>query len=283
MTDFKAALSHWSTWLWGAAITLLGIVELLPDWFGQLLALTGGELPFISADTVRQVSLALGAAGLIAKGIRQTWVKEKIKSLWTWFLYLLAEKGGAVKKQAAAGACILALSVGGVNFLIDREGVRLEAYLDVAGIPTICVGHIGRVVIDGRDFGAVRLGMKLSMDQCKILLKQDTENVRAALSRCVKVRLGRNQSDALISLGFNIGNAGVCSSLVVARINSGDLNGAAAAFKNWSFVTIKGVKQPVLRKRRDAEAALFLRPDNDNMPWETTTGALKALVKAGAQ
>ena len=282
MTNFKAMWTQWSAWLWGVALALLAVVELLPDWFGQVMALTGGELPFLSADRARQISLALGAAGWIARGVRQTWVKEKLKSFWAWWLYLVAEKSGAVKKQVGLAVMVLALSGGGVNFLIEREGVRLNAYLDVAGIPTICVGHTGRVVIAGKDYGPVKLGMKLTYDQCKVLLQQDTESARAALNTCVKRPLGHNQSDALISLAFNIGNGGACASQVVARINAGDMAGAAAAFKNWSFVTIKGVKQPLLRKRRDLEAALFLRPDNDNLPWETTTGNLKTLMKADA-
>ncbi|WP_303828136.1 lysozyme [Asticcacaulis taihuensis] len=283
MTDFKTALTHWSTWLWGAAVTLLGVVELLPDWLNQLLALTGGELPFFSADTVRQVSLALGAAGLIAKGIRQAWVKEKIKSLWAWFLYLVAEKGGAAAKKFGLAACVLALGAGGVAFLIKAEDIRLKAYLDVANIPTICVGHTGRVVIDGKDYGPVKLGMVLTRVQCEVLLKQDTDGVTSALNKCVKRPLNQNQSDALTSLAFNIGNSGACSSQVVARINAGDMAGAAASFKNWSYATIGGVKKPVLRKRRDAEAALFLTPVNDNPEGQTSEQRLQALVKAGAQ
>lgn len=291
----KDALRHWSTYLIFVVTAVLTLLAQLPEIWTHIVTAFGGVLPGLSERATLKITSWVSIGALAARLISQKWVCAKLKAAGkvgiggvgmacAWLHHLLEGEDGAVKGRTAAKAggigLVLALSVSGTTFLIDREGYRLEAYRDPIGIWTICAGHTGQVVIEGVHYGPVRAGMKLTFDQCKILLQQDSEEARRILNGCVKRQLSQNQSDALISFIVNVGPSG-CKSVVVQRINAGDFTGAAAAFVNWSYVTVNGRKVPMLRPRRELEAKLFLKPDNDNLPWETSTGALKQMAKAG--
>jgi len=141
------------------------------------------------------------------------------------------------------------ISSAGLDALMQREGVRLHAYPDVRGIPTIGVGHTS---MGGPPH--VSWGMTITMDQAKMILMSDLAPVEAAINACVHVGLSQNQFDALCSLVFNIGIPGFRGSTILRQLNSTNYAFAAQDFLMWD-------EPPSLIGRRRAERVQFLTPD----------------------
>ncbi|EDB6599881.1 lysozyme, partial [Salmonella enterica subsp. diarizonae] len=94
------------------------------------------------------------------------------------------------------------ISSNGITRLKREEGESLKAYPDSRGIPTIGVGHTGKV-----DGNPVVSGMTITAEKSSELLKEDLQWVEDAISSLVCVPLNQNQYDALCSLIFNIGKS----------------------------------------------------------------------------
>lgn len=142
------------------------------------------------------------------------------------------------------------ISSNGITKLKREEGEKLKAYLDSRGIPTIGVGHTGKV--DGKP---VALGMTITADKSSDLLKGDLQWVEDAISSLVRVPLNQNQYDALCSLIFNIGKTAFTGSTVIRQLNLKNYQAAADAFLLWKKA---GNDPDILLPRRQRERALFL-------------------------
>lgn len=132
------------------------------------------------------------------------------------------------------------------KFIASFEGLVLKAYQDQGGIWTIGYGHT--------------LGVKPG-DTCDeiaalTMLDSDLLTVDKAMGRLVTVPLNQNEYDACCSLMFNIGQGNFGHSTVLDLLIRGDMAGAANAFLMWNKV--KGVTNPGLDRRRQAERLLFL-------------------------
>lgn len=139
----------------------------------------------------------------------------------------------------------------GLNLIKSFEGLRLDAYQDVAGIWTIGYGHIK----------GVKEGMTISEAEAEALLREDLADAENAVSRFVKVPISENEFSALVSLVFNIGSGAFAGSTVLRKLNAGDHKGAADAILMWNRSTVGGKKVVVqgLVRRREAERSLFLK------------------------
>ncbi len=147
----------------------------------------------------------------------------------------------------------------------EAEGLRLNAYLCPAGLPTIGWGHTR----------GVRLGQAITRDQAEVYLREDMAEALAIVDRAVKVSLSAHQRAALASFVFNVGpgKVGVKDGFVTLKsgepstmlrlLNAGRHTDAVEQFPAWTKATVKGkrVELPGLVKRRAAERALFLTPD----------------------
>ncbi|HGH4643561.1 TPA: lysozyme [Enterobacter roggenkampii] len=142
------------------------------------------------------------------------------------------------------------ISSNGITKLKREEGEKLKAYLDSRGIPTIGVGHTGKV--DGKP---VALGMTITADKSSELLKGDLQWVEDAINGLVRVPLNQNQYDALCSLIFNIGKTAFAGSTVLRQLNLKNYQAAADAFLLWKEA---GKDPDILLPRRQRERALFL-------------------------
>lgn len=143
------------------------------------------------------------------------------------------------------------VSQAGIDLIKHFEGLRLEAYQDVAGIWTIGYGHTGP---------DVKEGMTITEAEAESLLRRDLGGFERGVSNAVTMPLGTNQFDALVSLTYNIGVNAFRGSTARRFLNKGDYLGCAEAMTWWNKATINGRKQevPGLVRRRAAEAALFL-------------------------
>jgi lysozyme len=130
----------------------------------------------------------------------------------------------------------------------DFEGLRLSAYLDASGVPTIGWGHTLHV----------RIGDVIGQDQADVFLASDLEAAAAEVTRCLTIQPNQDQFDALTDFEFNTG--ALAKSTLLAKLDAGDVQGAADQFLLWAWAHVNGklVQVPGLVRRRAAERALFL-------------------------
>ena len=134
------------------------------------------------------------------------------------------------------------ISAAGIKAIEQREGTRLKAYPDDRGIPTIGTGHTGP---------EVHLGLVWTQEQSDAALAKDLAWAEAAVNDSVKVQITQNEFDALVSLAYNIGAAGIKGSSVVRQLNAGNVQIAADDFMMWD-------KPAELVSRRISEQKQFL-------------------------
>lgn len=138
--------------------------------------------------------------------------------------------------------------------LISREGVRLTTYRDSVGVLTIGVGHTAAC---GAPIPTV--GLRITAAEAEACLERDLAKFEAAVTKALKVPVAEHEFDALVSLAYNVGAAGVANSTAVRKLNAGDRLGAAAAILLWN-------KPAEIMDRRRAEADQFLTPYTKALP-----------------
>ncbi len=153
----------------------------------------------------------------------------------------------AVSARQGALAAVLALGLGAAVPVIQHfEGKRNAAYIDPVGIPTICYGHTG----------GVKLGQRLSDDECTELLADDMLEALEAVDRCTRRPLLDHQRAAFVSFTFNVGGGKFCRSTMAKLASLGRVEEACRELPKWVFAD--GRKLPGLVKRRAAEMAVCL-------------------------
>lgn len=130
----------------------------------------------------------------------------------------------------------------GLDLLTEREGVRVKAYLDSKGIPTIGVGHTGP---------EVRLGLVWTDDEVRIALQNDVKLCEDTINLYCVQELKQHQFDALVSFIFNVGVTAFRKSTLLRKLNQGDFEGAAIQLDRWHI-------PPEITSRRNGEREQFL-------------------------
>lgn len=149
----------------------------------------------------------------------------------------------------------------GQAFIQSREGLRLNAYLDTAGVPTIGYGTI--IYPMGNK---VKIGDVCTPDQAYSYFSHDL----LAFEKCVKggvnsMLLTQNQFNALVSFCYNIGSAGFRLSTLRRCINNGNKNNKdviSVAFLSWNKIRKNGILEVSegLSNRRKKEIDLYFTP-----------------------
>jgi GH24 family phage-related lysozyme (muramidase) len=102
--------------------------------------------------------------------------------------------------------------------MIEEEGARQTVYRDVAGYPTVGVGHL----ITPADH--LQVGDRVGKDQVLEFLERDLDQAQQAVRRMVgDLPLYQNEYDALVDLAFNVGEGNLSPE------RSPELNAAIAA------------------------------------------------------
>lgn len=153
----------------------------------------------------------------------------------------------AITEAESGDAAITPRRIGpeGLALIKRFEGLRLNAYLCPADVPTIGYGSTGP---------HVRIGMTITEARAEELLREDLTRFEACVSaKCPNTT--QQQFDAMVSLAFNVGCAGFEKSTVARMHNARWFGKAADAFALWN----KGGGRvlPGLVKRRAAEADLY--------------------------
>lgn len=156
-------------------------------------------------------------------------------------------KGLALK----IGSKIMEVSSAGIDAIMQHEGFSPVPYIDAMGL-SIGFGHF---ILPGEKF------TRITREEGRALLAQDTAKANAAVKSAVKVPLTQNQHDALVGLVYNIGGGAFKGSTLLRKLNAGNYSGAAEWFLPWNKSrNTTGVLSvnPGLTKRRMAEREQFL-------------------------
>jgi lysozyme len=144
------------------------------------------------------------------------------------------------------------------------EGLRLNAYIDPVGVPTIGYGTIRYP-----NGTKVRLGDTISEAEAEAFLQSEVDEIAESVSRLISsITINQNQFDAIISLCYNIGEGGFQGSTVLRELRAGNFSRASAAFSLWNKGEVNGVLVviPGLVNRRNDEIALFNKASGFGAP-----------------
>ena len=137
--------------------------------------------------------------------------------------------------------------------LIEEEGVRLTVYRDVAGYPTVGVGHLIKAG-DG-----LRVGETVSYDDVLDFLEADLAVAEEAVARLAgDLPLFQHEFDALVDLVYNVGEGNVSerkSPRLNEAIAAGDYDSMAAEL---DYTHAGGESAAGLVYRSERRANMFL-------------------------
>lgn len=140
------------------------------------------------------------------------------------------------------------INAAGLALIKEFEGLRLRAYHDAVGIPTIGYGSTG---------SHVRMGMTITEQEAEDLLKLDLSRFERGVAQAVgAVPTTPNQFSAMVCLAYNIGVGAFNRSSVLRLHLQGKRLLAAGAFLLW--VKAGGKTLRGLVRRRNAERKLYL-------------------------
>ena len=145
--------------------------------------------------------------------------------------------------------------------MAEWEGSESHVYRDVAGLPTIGVGHLltqdelssGKIIIDSEE---VRYGEGLTEAQIIALLGQDLDRFETCVTNSAQVDLTQNQFDALVSFAFNVGITAFRNSTLLKRLNQGNYDEVPNQMRRWVYSG--GQRVIGLINRRENESNLWM-------------------------
>jgi lysozyme len=178
------------------------------------------------------------------------------------------------------------ISNDGIDLVKTFEGLHkvqpdgtISSYLCPAGKWTIGYGSCK----------GVRSGMKITIEEAELRLREDLRTAEADVKRYVSVPLTQGQYDALVSFVFNLGAGNFRSSTLLKKLNQGLYNDVPEQIMRWNKARVGG-KLTVLNgltRRRAAEAAIFSRDaklpsaeGGPTMPQKVAAAAPKPLAKS---
>ena len=128
---------------------------------------------------------------------------------------------------------------------MEFEGLRLKAYKDAAGVPTIGYGHTHNV----------RMGDRITSWYAKDLLSEDIAYFEDQVKE-LDVARTEGQLDALVSFAFNLGIDRLKKSTLLKVIREGGSKSQIKReFKRWVYADGKKLKG--LERRREWETKRF--------------------------
>lgn len=154
--------------------------------------------------------------------------------------------------------------------LIQEEGVRYTVYRDVAGYPTVGVGHL----VEPED--NLRVGDAISEERAMAFLTADLEEAERGVRQLVgALPLYQHEFDALVDLVYNVGIGNVSperSPRLNAAIDAGDYDEVASQL---DYTHAGGAVARGLQFRSERRAAIFAEAEYED-PREAGTASQNA-------
>ncbi len=132
------------------------------------------------------------------------------------------------------------------------EGLRLSAYHDPVGYPTIGYGHL----LSRNRWEELDRWADISEAEAEQLLQEDMGRAARSVERLILLPLEPEQEAALIDFAFNCGAGNLQASTLRRVVNRGDYEDAPRQFRRWIYA--RGRRLPGLVIRRQAEADMWL-------------------------
>ena len=145
---------------------------------------------------------------------------------------------------------VTGVSSRGVNLIKEFEGLRLNAYRDPVGIPTIGYGHTK----------SVKMGQSITKNEAETLLRKDLDTKYFPYVKKLPTfkSLNQNQTDSLVSFVYNLGSGAIGSSTGIGKaLRNKDWRKAADELLKWNRAGGKVLKGLVRRRKKERE--LFLK------------------------
>jgi lysozyme len=138
-----------------------------------------------------------------------------------------------------------------LSIIKKYEGLKLEAYICPANVPTIGFGST--FYPDGR---RVKLGDKITITEAESILLHDIKRFEKEVRNSVKIEITNNQLSALVSFVYNVGASAFRKSTLLKKVNANptDLS-IHNEFMRWTRAG--GKVLPGLVKRRAEESKLY--------------------------
>lgn len=145
-------------------------------------------------------------------------------------------------------------SKGCFDIIKQQEGLRLKAYIDQTGTPTIGFGNT--FYPDG---APVKMGEVISKETADRMLEYTVNLFSKGVVVYVKSHINQNQLDSLVCFAYNVGLGAFKSSTLLKKVNANPNDPAIRdEFNKWT--KSKGVQLKALVNRRKAEADLYFKP-----------------------
>jgi len=139
----------------------------------------------------------------------------------------------------------------GIPIIRKYEGLKLNAYICPAGVPTIGWGSTFY-----ENGSKVQMGDKITIDRADRLLFDIVQKFEISVRGLVKSSLNENQIGALTSFAFNVGVGALNKSTLLKKVNINPNDPTIRnEFMRWTKAGGKQLKGLVAR--REAEADLY--------------------------
>ncbi|MEE2635503.1 MAG: lysozyme [Pseudomonadota bacterium] len=236
-------IQNWKQTAKGAWSVRLIVIACFVSAVPVFLSLVSPGLLGVDPVIFAAIAMVLNALAIPARLVAQAGLSDVLAEF-------RRDTSGAVRtrflKQAGAGALVIALAT---PFIAKWEGVRLEAYRDIVGVPTICFG----------DTHSVQMGDTASMSECVDRLEQDVRNFYAEIGACMtNDAIPPGVQASMLELAFNVGSPSVCRSTMMRLANAGQYQAACDELRRWVIAGGKRVRG-LSNRRADSKRALCLK------------------------
>lgn len=143
-------------------------------------------------------------------------------------------------RKSAAFAALLVATTG------SAEGLRLKAYRDVIGVPTVCYGETK----------GVRMGDRYTKAECDKMFVQRLDGFANAVEKCIRKPMSNETEVAFVSLAFNIGEGAFCKSSVARLYNASAYRESCNAMLRFNRAGGRVVRGLTLRRQKERELCL---------------------------
>ncbi|KAJ6645687.1 Endolysin, partial [Pseudolycoriella hygida] len=141
-------------------------------------------------------------------------------------------------------------TIAGLNLIIEHECFHSNFYFDTIGNKMI--GYGSRCDANLCD----KLRPPITVAQATNLLKTQLQEFECCVNQYVKyTQLNAAQFSSLVSFSSDLGCETLKGSILLRKLNKGDISGVSAEFAKWNRKS--GKIDPALTKRRAAERELF--------------------------